>query len=68
MSELPDGLHGYTPWEALEVRVQHAADALCAFDPDAAAYRQRTEAWVRLVLESDDRRERELNPQYGESA
>lgn len=59
----PD-LHGYTPEEAFEMRVRRATDELCAFDPDAAAYRQRTEAWVRLVLAGDLRRELELNPQY----
>ena len=63
---LPDGLHGYTPAEAFEVRVKHATEKLCAFDPDAAAYYQRTEAWVRVVLQADDQRERELNPQYPE--
>ena len=50
--------------EAFEVRVKHATEKLCAFDPDAAAYEQRTAAWVRLVLAADDQRERELNPQY----
>lgn len=63
-SDLPDGLHGYTPEEAFEVRVKHATAKLCDFDPDAAAYYQRTEAWVRLVLAADDQREAELNPQY----
>ena len=64
VSDLPDGLHGYTPEEAFEVRVKHATAKLCDFDPDAAAYYQRTEAWVRLVLAADDQREAELNPQY----
>lgn len=32
------------------VYVQIATDAVCAFDPDAAAYRLRTEAWVRVAL------------------
>lgn len=64
VSDLPDGLHGYTPEEAFEVRVKHATAKLCDFDPDAAAYYQRTEAWVRLVLAVDDQREAELNPQY----
>lgn len=63
-TELPDGLHGYTPEEAFEVRVKRATEELCAFDPDAAAYYQRTEAWVRLVLAGDDRRIGENNPQY----
>lgn len=30
--------------------VHSATEAVCAFDPDAAAYRQRTEAWVRVAL------------------
>jgi hypothetical protein len=64
VSDLPDGLHGYTPEEAFEVRVKHATAKLCDFDPDAAAYYQRTEAWVRLVLAADDQREAEWNPQY----
>jgi len=65
-NSLPDGLHGYTPAEAFEVRVKAASEALCSFDSDAAAYYQRTEAWVRVVLAADDQRERELNPQYPE--
>lgn len=32
------------------VYVHIATEAVCAFDPDAAAYRQRTEAWVRVAL------------------
>jgi hypothetical protein len=60
-------LHGYTPAEAFEVRAKHAAEAVYAFDPDAAAYRQRTEAWVRVALSAQDARERELNPQYVDS-
>lgn len=59
-------LRGYTPFEALEVRVRHATERLCDFDPDAAEHRQRTESWVRVVLAADDARERELNPQYKE--
>lgn len=34
----------------MEAAVQRATDAVCDFDPDAAAYRMRTEAWVRLAL------------------
>lgn len=34
------------------VNVKWATDAVCEFDPDAAAYRQRTEAWVRVALAS----------------
>lgn len=32
------------------VNVKWATDAVCDFDPDAAAYRQCTEAWVRVAL------------------
>lgn len=34
----------------MEAAVRRATDAVCDFDPDAAAYRARTEAWVRLAL------------------
>jgi hypothetical protein len=34
----------------MEAAVRRATDAVCDFDPDAAAYRMRTEAWVRLAL------------------
>ena len=40
--------------EAFERRVQTATDAVCRLDPDAAAYRSRTQAWVRAALSADD--------------
>lgn len=53
-AELPDVIRGYTPTESFEVRVRRATDAVCAFDPDAAESRMRTEAWVRLALRLDE--------------
>lgn len=46
-------IRGYTPDEAEAVRIKRATDAVCAFDPDAEAYRARTEVWVGVALRFD---------------
>lgn len=48
--ELPDAIRGFTPAQAREEYVRVATDAVCDFDPQAAEYRARTEAWVRIAL------------------